>query len=469
MNSNRRVLLFVIFSVGLLLAASYGAYYFKLDWMPFKRVNLVSEVVHEKVNPKPPVSVSMPIPDTLYQKDSLAQSDTIAAPVSRQDINLYLLPGIVTDFNTDTLQPALDSFSQRLYGLSTGLKRKIRIAYFGDSMIEGDLISQTLRKELQAKFGGSGVGFVPITSPVAKFRISATSDFSDTWTEDNFRQGKGSRLFLSGHLFRANNGWVQIRDQSIENDTIRIEKSLLCGAVPKTVAINFNNKKINLKADQLFNRIPLADDKSRSVRLAVNNENLPLYGVSFESATGVFVDNFPFRGVSGLELARIDSSFLSSIAANNPYDLIIIQYGVNLLFRPNERSFHWYGKMMKPIIRRLQNCFPGTDIIIVSTADRAFRYSGEYKSAVGMDSLIYTQAELAYQTGTRFYNQFATMGGAGSIVRWVKMKPSWANKDYIHPNFRGAEVLGHALFEAILTDYEKYVHQITNANTDARF
>lgn len=49
---------------------------------------------------------------------------------------------------------------------------------------------------------------------------------------------------------------------------------------------------------------------------------------------------------------------------------------------------------------------------------------------------------MAYETGSSFYNQFASMGGTNSIVDWAKRNPSLANKDYVHPNHRGAEVLG---------------------------
>jgi hypothetical protein len=459
MNSNRRVLLFVIYSVGFFVLASFAGYYYGVTWLPFKRVNLISDVITISPPASPaPVIIAATV-DTTHIKDSLAK-DSMATAMTRTDFNLYQKGRFVTDFNADTLQSSLDSFSKKLHELKSGVKRKVRIAYFGDSMIEGDLISQTLRKSLQELFGGSGVGFVPITSPVAKFRISAYADCSDSWEEDNFREGKSRLLFLSGHLFHTSNGWVQIRDQSITNDTVKIEKSLLCGAIANPATVKVNNKSFTLQGDKLFNRVVLGADRARSVRLAVTNEKLPLYGISFESESGIFVDNFPFRGVSGIELARIDSAFLCAIAENNPYDLIVIQYGVNLLFKPNETDFAWYGEAMQPVIRKIRNCFPQSSVVVVSTADRAFRYAGEYKSAIGMDSLIKVQAQLAYATGSVFYNQFASMGGANSIVEWAKMKPALANKDYIHPNFRGAEILGRYFFEAIVSDYNKYVQSL---------
>lgn len=47
----------------------------------------------------------------------------------------------------------------------------VRIAVFGDSFIEADIFTADLREMLQKRFGGCGVGFVTITSTIAKSKI----------------------------------------------------------------------------------------------------------------------------------------------------------------------------------------------------------------------------------------------------------------------------------------------------------
>ncbi|MEO8403466.1 MAG: hypothetical protein ABI480_02685 [Chitinophagaceae bacterium] len=451
MNSNRRVLLFITLSVGIFLLASVAVYFYKVSWLPFNRVNLVSDVI---TTPPEPV-----------KKIKDIKEDTVIAPIiveekPKEDFTLYQKPGFITDFSTDTNRSALENFAKKLYDLKTGKKRKIRVAYFGDSMIEGDLLTQTLRKLLQQTFGGDGVGFVPITSQVSKFRESAIADYSDGWDEDNFMQGKNRKLYLSGHSFHTSNAWVQIRDQTIHDDSAIIEKSLLCGPVKKSVALTVNNKTISFSPDKPLNRIVMARDYTRRIKLALADNQLPVYGVTFESDSGIFVDNFSFRGITGIEFAKVDSAFLHAIPDDNPYDLIVFQYGVNLMFRPNDQDFHWYSEMMLPVIRKMRNCFPESDFIVVSTTDRAFRYNGEYKSAIGIDSLIKIQALLAYETNSSFYNQFATMGGPNSIVDWAETKPTKARKDYVHPNPRGAELLANYFYAAIINDYKKYEQSV---------
>ncbi len=444
MNSNRRVLRFVTGSFSLYLAFSVAAVLFHFPWMPFKRVNLISDIVTgdstgiKNNNPDSSVIVIDKIPD--------------------KDFTLYRKPRLITNFTADASQPSLSGFLQKLNELKTGKRKKIRIAYFGDSMIEGDLLTQTLRQLLQKTFGGSGVGFVPITSQVSKFRQTVIHNYTGGWHDENFKNSSNGKLYLSGHLFRSGGDWVQMIDQTITDSLASIEKSLICGNANGPVTIVVNGRTFSINPTASINRVPLANDRSRGIKLAVAEERLPLYGISFESGAGIFVDNFSFRGITGIEFSKLDPSFLTAIAEKNPYDLIVFQYGVNLLFRPNDRNFNWYAKAMLPIVQKFRKCFDQADFLMVSTADRAFRYGGEYKSAVGIDTLIKIQATIAYETGSSFYNQFASMGGTNSIVEWAKMNPPMANKDYVHPNHRGAEVLARYLYEAIMTEYNKYIH-----------
>ena len=447
MNSNRRVLVFVLSSVMIYLLFSFAAYIFNFQWTPFKRVNLISDIVRED-------STAMPA-DSVITTD---EPPVIVEKKPDQDFNLYHRGRYITSFNTDTTLPSLSKFLAAVDQLKKGQKRKIRIAYFGDSMIEGDLMTQTIRGLLQNEFGGSGVGFVPITSLVSKFRQSAWASYSGGWKDESFKTtGHNGKLFLSGHLFRGAGQWVEIRDQTITDSLAVIEKNLVCGYAAQPVNITVNSRPFTVHAGKALNRVTLASDYARGIKVGVNDERLPLYGISFETASGIIVDNFSFRGITGIELAKIDSAFLAAIAENNSYDLIVFQYGVNLLFRPNDRNFNWYAKALSPVVRKFRNCFPRADMLIVSTADRAFRYNGQYSSAVGIDSLVKIQAVLAYETGSSFYNQYESMGGKNSIITWANMKPSLANKDYVHPNHRGAEMLGGYFFEALMNDYRKYV------------
>jgi lysophospholipase L1-like esterase len=450
MNQARRVFLFVSISLILYVIISFAGIQYGIDWHPLNRINLLSEIITPaKQLPAKQDSVTLASID----------SSTIRL-ITKRNFNVFNTGHNITDFSADATAYALPNVMAKLYALKSGKKTKLRIAYLGDSMIEGDLLTQTFRKLMQQQFGGNGVGFVPVASQVSKFRATASDDFSNSWTDEHFKNAGAAvkaNLFLSGHVYTSNNAWVRINDNTIQDSAALIEKSMLCGHCAANTTVQYNKQPITVSAPDKFNRITLSTDHSRDASVSVSSDQLPVYGISFESESGVFVDNFSFRGISGIELAAIDTSFLQSVAQNNPYDLIIFQYGVNVLFRPNDKKFSWYEKALSPVINKFKNCFPKTDIIVVSTADRAFRYNGVYQSATGIDSLIKIQASVAFDNGVCFYNQFASMGGKNSIVDWAAKTPSLANKDYVHPNHRGAEVLAGYFYEAIMKDYNKYI------------
>ncbi|MGB4774615.1 MAG: hypothetical protein WBP45_05555 [Daejeonella sp.] len=441
MNSNYRVRNFTLISIAIYLLLSAAATYFNFPYL--KRVNLIANV--------------FPYADSSMSADAESTAPVVIKKVASKDFELYKRASLITNFNSDTTQPSLRAFVKKLHELKSGKKRKIRIAYFGDSMIEGDLLSKTLRQLLQNEFGGHGVGFVQVTSQSAGSRTSTIHTFSNGWQDANFKQNNtNENLYLSGHSFRGSGEWFRVKDQTIRDSAAITQKSLLCGLAAHPVTIMVDGTSQTIHADKIVNRIPLRTDIATAIKVDIADHTLPVYGISFESESGIIVDNFSFRGITGIEYNKIDSNFLKAIDAENPYDLIIFQYGVNLMFRPNEMNFSWYAKMAMPALKKLKSSFPAADFLLMSTADRAFNYDGEYKSAKGIDSLIKVQAVLAYETGSSFYNHFETMGGHDAIVRWAAATPSLANKDYVHPNHRGAEILAGYFFKAIMKDYNNY-------------
>ena len=84
-------------------------------------------------------------------------------------------------------------------------------------------------------------------------------------------------------------------------------------------------------------------------------------GVALENETGVVVDNYSLRGNSGMTLSRLDSARCRELSAIRPYDLIVLQYGLNIV-TDTVMQYGWYGKRMEEAVRHLRVCFPETDI-----------------------------------------------------------------------------------------------------------
>lgn len=74
----------------------------------------------------------------------------------------------------------------------------------------------------------------------------------------------------------------------------------------------------------------------------------------------------------------------------------------------------------------------------------------------GVKNLIRYQQNIAAESGIAFWNMFEAMGGEGSMVRLVHAKPSLANYDYTHINFRGGRHLAGLLYETLIYGKEQY-------------
>lgn len=422
------------------LFSSVLMYVFNVEWKPLQNVNLLSEIIHpEKLN------------DGALANDSLENSSKRGNRA--KDFELYKKPDLITDFTKGDSMTALMHFSEKLAELKKTKKGKIRIAYFGDSMIEGDLLTRKLRKLLQGEFGGAGVGYLPVQSKVAPVRESAEIKAAG-WKTINFMEKGAKNMYVSGFSF-SGTGNSHFTDKTLISGT-KTNKFLIFGQSPGNASVNYNGANILLNATQTVNRQLLANDTVRSYSLKSNTPSVPYYGVSFESDNGIIVDNFSFRGITGVEFKKIDEHFLKAVQTQNHYDLIVMQYGVNLLFRPDDTDYSYYVKVMTPTLVKFKNAFPETDILMVSTADRAFRYNGEFQSAKGVRNLVETQAKMAYDNNLSFFNLFETMGGENSIVAWAQKEPPLANKDYVHPNGRGTDILAEKLYHAMMKDYKIY-------------
>ena len=444
MNNNKRVLTLILSVTCILLLLSFFSNEIVVYFPNFKNVNLISDILKKKnelniTNPKAVVSSENPKDSPYFTFED------------------YTKKGTIIQFGADTLNPSLQKLSEKLLLLSQHKKTKIRIAWFGDSQIEGDFITQDLRKLLQNYFDtDNGVGFVPVVSISSDFRTTAKMEVNGAVQIDNFKKTNGhANLFLSGYSFYGNRLDINFSDNTQKNSTQISEKWLLYGK-GDSIAIK-NNDTVYKKypANSYFNRVLLNKSSSNKTKFELASGNTPIYGVSSEPESGIVLDNFSFRGITGVELKKLNVNLLDELNKSGYYDLIVFQYGVNLMFRPNDTNYDYYYKVMNPVLKKMKQHMGNSEFLLFSCSDRAFNYNGEWKTAVGLDSLVYTQAKLAQENKMPYYNFYKSIGGNGTVVKWADSSLVLANKDYIHFNFRGAKVAANIIFKAIINDYKK--------------
>lgn len=359
-------------------------------------------------------------------------------------------------------------FYEKLLQLETKHQGNVRIAYFGDSMTDGDMIVKEFRSSLQSRFGGEGVGFVNITSESAPSRSTVSHQFSSNWKTLSYLNVKFPKkpFGVNGHVFFVKKDtvepvWVKYKANNVRHLTMLNNPVLFYGKSGNTQAsVNFitGNDTISKKLNPIkrVNTVSLGKGDLKSFKANfVKADSIPFYGFNFDDGKGVHVDNFSNRGNSGLPIATFNTEVMQAFNERLGYDLIVLQYGTNVL-NYGSLNYTWYERKMSKVVAHLKECFPGTAILIISTADKSTKYDLEMKTDSAVVPLTRAQRKYAVNTEAAYINLYTLMGGDGSMVKWVEEVPARANKDYTHFNFKGAKQISDMIYNQLNTGYEQY-------------
>lgn len=338
--------------------------------------------------------------------------------------------------------------------------RPVRIAFLGDSFIEGDIMVADFRSALQERFGGHGVGFVPLASIASLYRPSIDQQ-AEGWKMYSIVHDKIPGYTLSGLAFEAQSdparlafrtttryaGLKQVNSLKFlydrnENTVMQLVYNSLLDTVTQALA-----------GTSSVTQYELRDTLSEGSLVFTSTQGFRALGVALEDETGVVVDNYSLRGNSGLILGGLDPQVCEAFRAIRPYDLIILQYGLNAMDE-NMLDYGWYGQRMAQVIRHFRQCFPEADLLLVSIPDRANQYHGAFSTMPAVLALLHTQRRTARSTKTPFWNLFGAMGGENSMAGFVSK--GWASKDYTHLTFSGGRAIAGYFMKALMLEKEFY-------------
>jgi len=412
----------------------------------------------------------MVVDSLLLEAVAEAENEDVKDTLANKKIDFKAIDGV--KFPSETFKvykgnQYLVSFFEKLFQLEKNPTKKVRIAYFGDSMTDGDMIVKDFRTYFQEKFGGEGVGFVNITSESASSRNSLTHSFSQNWKTITYLKTKHpiSPFGVNGHLFFANDtlhdAWVRFKAtktrfaSELGTPTLFYGKSKnQNGKLYQVFGTDTVYKK--LKPSNSLNTLSFASSGMKSLKIHFTEaDSIPIYGFNFDNGKGVHVDNFSSRGNSGLPLSMLDKNLMHKFQEQLQYDLIVLHYGTNVL-NYGSYNYSWYEKRMHKVVAHLRECFPGVSVLVVSTADKSTKYDLEMKTDSAVVPLLLAQKKYAIKSESAYVNLYRLMGGDGSMVEWVDKEPSKANKDYTHFNFRGAKEIAKIIFNQIDNGYKKY-------------
>lgn len=361
----------------------------------------------------------------------------------------------------DSLFEYFDPLFAALDGADTAA---VRIVHYGDSQIEEDRISDVLRKNLQAKFGGQGVGTVPMYQSVASRTISHSCEYEPTrysifWLKSLRREG--SRMYGPMGQVSVVNSPISIsfsarakQDDRYSAHYFNTLTLLTSSQNTITATIKGNTKTIEGGESHLrFTEFDLADSTTNvSVRLSGQGD---VYGIMLTGKTGVNVDNIAMRGCSGTIFTGIDATQLRDYFAYTNTKLIILQFGGNSVpYLKTTKAIETYANNIVNQIKFIQRQAPEAKILFIGPSDMSTRINGKMQTYPWLEDVDKALMKAATENDCAYWSMFKSMGGNDAMAQWVRS--GLAGKDYIHFTRKGANEVGELLSNSILACYNYY-------------
>lgn len=364
----------------------------------------------------------------------------------------------------------MDHFYEQLTALKEkkNLGRPVRIAYFGDSFIEGDILLADLREELQKYYGGEGVGWLDAGNDLNQYKHTTTQKFTGLTEHlvkkpdsyDVLQAGMAERYYpLSGranislapfmaHEYPRTEKWsttqLYLRAKNGASVTFHIDggKSTTeqVSPSPNVQMVRFNGATSHASID-------------------ISGTNATLFATAQEGNGGIVLDNFSMRGSNGLSLSKLPETTLRQFAQVRPYDLIVFQFGANAITPASkERELQTYTSKMKSVIQLFHKCFPTASILVIGAPDRGSKSSPD-GTMEGVKMLVGYQDQMASDCKVGFYSLYKAMGGPGTMMRLVDEK-NMGSKDYVHINFKGGKYVAPRIFKSIVAGQNNYARKM---------
>ncbi len=358
----------------------------------------------------------------------------------------------------------LEQLKNFFNSLKNSKNKIIRIAHYGDSLIQGDVITEYLREYFQEKFGGKGIGFLSVISNDIKMKTSISHSYSDDWTYASIitRNPDNLPLGISGAVAIPKiNSWVKYATTNNLKSTnsFNTVKIYYSNAKNSVIQYKINNGKavqVVLEEGNSLKEMKInlnVAGKTFEMKF-VSGQSPYIFGISLESGNGVYVDNFPMPGNSGVSLLNISENVLKDFQKFSDYSLIILTYGANVN-APNKEIFNYYENKMTSVIDYLKKCFPDAGIILVGVGDKTMKIGNKFVTNPDVPLLLSAQKRIVEKSKIAFWNLWEAMGGQNSMNEWVSSNPPMALKDFSHFTPVGGKRIAQLLFDAIIDAYNK--------------
>lgn len=359
---------------------------------------------------------------------------------------------------------SMQSLHRALARASRG-EGQARLVFYGASHVASDLFTGYIRRELQARFGDAGHGFVVPVHPWRSYRhrdIHIESD-GDNWETQRIRVGDAEveRVGLAGVAMKSNRpgsfGAVQTMEQggygrSADSFEVFYMKHprggdfdvLIDGRPARRISTRGAQA---LPAYATF-RVP--DGPHRLELRTLSKRPVWLFGAAVErDQPGVVVDTLGINGSRARYQLLWDEVIYREHLARRKPDLVVLAYGTNE--SGDESPLEDYERDLRAVVERMRNTVPDASCLLIGPSDRPLQVEERvFEDRARTARIIEIQHHVALAHGCGFFDLVAFQGGALSMLQWAANDPAYASQDHVHYTRVGYQRLGEVLLSALL-------------------
>lgn len=391
---------------------------------------------------------------------ALAQDTVVLVPIVHPDI-------IQREANVISNSVSLSSFYDKLYQLRQRKVTTVSILHLGDSHIQADVLTNTVRKNFQVEFGNAGRGLV------FPGRVGRTNEASGIYSSSNSAWDAKRIIYLdqpppigiSGMTLFTREAGASFSLQAKPNDALSYSFNQLTILYQK----DFSSFNLSVKdssgaelayagpytmEDKNISRLrfsrPVTQIQLQTVQSLPMSQHFSLYGLVLGNGKpGVYYHSTGGNGAKvkhylGAEL------FLEQTSELHP-DLIVISLGTNeaIEYPYVDPKFE---AQLKEFVDGLLHSNPDAHILLTVPMDF---YKKKTRRNPGVEQVREKIIGFAEANHFAYWDLYLVGGGKHAADLWKKN--DLLQTDGIHFTKAGYSLQGNLLYEALLKGYNEYV------------
>lgn len=365
----------------------------------------------------------------------------------------------------------MELFFENLENLCLGKSQKITILHLGGSHVKAGFWSWELRKKFEelCPYSEGPPGFVfPFSIAKTNHPYFYTSDFKGNWEFSKITQKElltpvglgGIAAITKDSIIEFSIQFTQIAEINKRefnkviflcniSDTSKYSITINPSQITDSIIIDSIENTINFYFHELQDSLNIFITKTDSLE----NEFI-FYGAILENSfDGIRFISIGINGASTSSYLKAEL-FDEQIKIIKP-DLVIFSLGVNDAVSSDFNEIQ-YQTNYQNLIDKVRKANPNCAIILTTNTD--FFHKGKVNK--NYKYVYNSMIELSRKNNCAVWDMFTVMGGEKSILLW--RKNNLAKSDKIHFTKEGYEILAKLMFNAILSDFEKYMENKTN-------